>query len=125
MIDAEALVADVDGLMRILRREANMIHANLRRQILQLTRAVHHANGADVVSFSEQQFHDEFAHRPQRRRIRADHHALDRRGDAGCVVFLLPLHFDEAEAARGGVGKFPDMAEPRNVDAAVPGGSAP
>ena len=55
---------------RILRRETDMVHAELRRQILQLAIAIHHADRTNVVAFGKQQFDDEFALRPKRRRLR-------------------------------------------------------
>jgi hypothetical protein len=94
MVHPEALMADVHGEVRILRSQTDVIHAQIRRQILQLASPVHHANRTHMIALGEQQLNDKFPLSPQSRSVRPDHHALQSLRDARSMQLRLAFNLD-------------------------------
>jgi hypothetical protein len=60
VVDAETLVAGIDRERgRIAVSGADVVDAAASCGVLEFARAIHHADGADVIALGQQQFQDE------------------------------------------------------------------
>src|SRR5580658_4151279 len=113
-------MADVDRERWELIAQAHVIDPVGCREILQLAPAVHHTDGADVVSFCQQKFDDQLAMRLQFRSGGSNHHAFLDGSEAGGLQSVLPFDLDQTKAAGSYVTESAYVAQARDLNAMIP-----
>ncbi|VTR70066.1 hypothetical protein DESC_780254 [Desulfosarcina cetonica] len=121
MVQRKSGMGGIHRLGRVEIVVADMGHAELDGQILQLTVAVDHADRADMVSFREDQLQYFAAVVADARRVGDHVHILLHQGDAGGKQLRAPLDFHDAQAAGAPFGKAVQMAQGGNENAVLAG----
>ena len=80
-----------------------MIDSQIRGQILQFARAVHHAYRTDVVALRKEQFNDQLAMRAKSRRYWCGPPCPRRPWSGRTLQLLLAFDFDQTQPARADV----------------------
>jgi hypothetical protein len=99
VIEAEARMGGIHRALRILIREAAVIHPHRHRHVLQLAVAIGDAEGTDMVAFGKEQLDRHAAEFPQLGRVGADHLAFSGLTGTGRQQPLAALQLHQAQAA--------------------------